>query len=131
MLLGFQKRFADAVAWGSKTQTIRRMPKRKPRIGETAHCFAGLRTPKCRLLGRWVITSVQDIHIDEEGLIMIDGQVVEFPLKLSWADGFGNDDQMIDWFRATHGLPFSGILVKWDYSQDRLTKSEREGLSDE
>lgn len=44
MLLGFKKRFIDPIKIGTKVHTLRRNPKRKPKIGETLHMYSGLRT---------------------------------------------------------------------------------------
>jgi hypothetical protein len=30
------------------------------------------------------------------------------------SDGFSNWQEMVDWFQATHGLPFEGHLIMWE-----------------
>ncbi len=42
MLLGFQSRFEQFVAEGSKTHTIRAYRKRRPKVGEACHCYGGV-----------------------------------------------------------------------------------------
>jgi len=32
------------------------------------------------------------------------------------ADGFKDEEDMQEWFQSTHGLPFKGDLVKWEWS---------------
>ena len=115
----FQPVFAAAVEAGWKVQTIRAKRKNRPRVGQMAHCFTGLRTRQCRRLGAWKIENVVDVRIDDAG-VMLDGS----PLRandldaFAWADGFGKWHGMLTWFRATHGLPFHGDLVMWHADKD-------------
>lgn len=32
------------------------------------------------------------------------------------ADGFAGLEALLAWFRAEHGLPFTGILIEWNLS---------------
>lgn len=34
--------------------------------------------------------------------------------ELASNDGFKNYYEMAEWFSKTHGLPFTGQLIKWD-----------------
>jgi hypothetical protein len=59
------------------------------------------------------------VSISERGLqLTIDGYTVTSiePMHLdlfAMADGFTGWEQMREWFRDTHGLPFSGVLIRW------------------
>jgi hypothetical protein len=68
MILGFKPQFQQMVREGSKTHTIR-APRRDgivPKVGETLHCYVGLRQKKgpTTLLGRWKCKKVEPIEIN-------------------------------------------------------------------
>lgn len=63
MLLGFKRQFAPFVEDGSKTHTIRLGRARRPKLGETCHCYVDPRQKTMRLLGRWPCTRVQDFRV--------------------------------------------------------------------
>lgn len=118
----FKDRFATAVEKGftfgrvpsAKRQTIRAKRKNRPRVGQTAHCFSGMRTKKCKRLGSALIASVRDIVISKHG-IRIDGREesawsIE---RLARLDGFASWLELRDFFAETHGLPFHGDLIQW------------------
>jgi hypothetical protein len=126
----FQSRFADAVEAGRKAQTIRapRKDGRIPKVGKTAYLYTGMRSSACRKLGEGRIIEVENILIDEDGAF-ISG--VDFPIcdalandgaykaltkrdAFAKSDGFSNWQEMVDWFRDTHGLPFVGHLIIWE-----------------
>jgi hypothetical protein len=110
----FQESFASAVEAEAKRQTIRSKRRYRPRVGQTAYCFSGMRTRKCRRLGAWPIRAVVDVRLDESGVIL-NGSVLraEDLNAFARADGFGDWNGMRNWFRATHSLPFYGDLVMW------------------
>jgi hypothetical protein len=110
----FQEVFAADVESGVKRQTIRAKRLHRPRVGQTAYCFAGMRTRKCRRLGAWQIRSVSDVRIDEVGVLLNGAALRAEDLDaFARADGFDRWAGMRNWFRATHGLPFHGDLVSW------------------
>lgn len=111
---GFQAQFADDVENEIKHQTIRAKRKHRPRVGQTAHCFTGMRTTKCRRLGRWPILGVHDIEIYDEG-VRVNGQEIRAEHLDDFAreDGFAHWPGMLVWFARSHGLPFHGDLVMW------------------
>ncbi len=110
----FQVAFASYVESEAKRQTIRAKRRQRPRVGQTAYCFAGMRTRKCRRLGAWPIRAVADVRIDEAGVILNGSPLVAEDLDaFARADGFGHWPEMLNWFRSTHGLPFHGDLVMW------------------
>lgn len=122
MLIGFQARFAQLVESGEKRQTIRalRHDGKAPRIGETLHLYAGLRTKGARKLGEAVCTETYAIRIavgDTFGFgviyVDIDGDWLTDVEDLAARDGFATFAEMISWFETTHGLPFEGYVIRW------------------
>lgn len=110
----FHESFASAVESEAKTQTIRSKRKQRPRVGQMAYCFAGMRTRKCRRLWAWPIRAVADVRIDEAGVILNGAALRAEDLDaFARADGFGHWEGMLNWFRSTHGLPFHGDLISW------------------
>lgn len=110
----FQTQFTTDVLSGIKRQTIRMKRKNRPVPGQIAHCFTGMRTKKCRRLGSWPIYAVIDVKILEEGVLLNGAAIKDSQLDaFSQADGFRNWPFMKTWFEKTHGLPFSGDLIKW------------------
>lgn len=110
----FQYQFAAAVKHQLKRSTIRAKRKNRPRVGQTAYCYTGMRTKSCYLLGRWIIREVRDINILSEGVLLDGGALSNRDLdKLARLDGFLNWPDMAMWFDKTHGLPFHGDLIIW------------------
>jgi len=102
----FQPRFHDAVASGNKQQTIRPPRKRAIRVGEPLSLRAWTGKPyrsKQRELRRAQCIEVRPLVIDREFS----------DERMASADGFADADDMKNWFAATHGLPFTGILIRW------------------
>lgn len=119
-LINFQKQFADDVRSGKKRQTIRAPRKYPIKAGETLYLYTGLRTKNTEKLVEVECKSVDEIYISRAGLATIknDGEVVslpyvEFQEDFAKADGFDSWKDMRKWFSDTHGLPFTGILIKW------------------
>lgn len=112
----FQKQFADKVASGEKRQTIRANGKRThAKEGDIIQLYTGLRTKACRKLGEAVCKGTTEIFIDEHNVTSPCG-TRPFILGDDFAkrDGFKDKQDMIDWFRKTHGLPFKGTLIVWE-----------------
>ncbi len=109
----FKPRFADAVERGEKRQTIRREGKRvhaKP--GDKVQLYTGMRTKNCRKLGEAVCTYSGYVGLRETGLTL--GSLPHITAdQFARLDGFAHFDDMLDWFRDTHGLPFIGRLIQW------------------
>lgn len=112
----FKKQFAADVLSGKKHQTIRARRKHRPRPGQTAHLFTGLRTKSCRKLGQHTILWVEDITITETDVV-INGDTLQSQQErddFARADGFTNFLAMVAFFRENHGLPFTeGDLITW------------------
>jgi len=115
------ERFAALVESGAKRQTIRPPRKRPIKVGDTldlrkwsGRAYASkqvkLRTAVCE----GVITAT----VDETGVTLVNG---DSKLRLEgvnglWfaqQDGFHTFADMKDWFESTHGLPFTGDLIRW------------------
>ena len=129
--LNFKKQFAPAVESGEKLQTIRarRQDGRDPVAGQTLYLYTGMRTKGCRKIGEVICKETQQITIEENGMIIIGTHqlCVGEEENLARADGFKSAAQFRDFFRDTHGLPFHGLIIKWNktfYYQVR-TKSEK------
>lgn len=113
--LSFMERFAGPVERGEKQQTIRRAWKRPVKVGDTLHLFEGLRTKACRRLGVGRCTRVRRIWIDER-FVALDSVIVSDvgTRQLARADGFNTIDDFIAFFAGQYGLPFAGMLIKWE-----------------
>lgn len=121
----FKDRFADLVRDGIKRQTIR--PKRKqkntPRPGEVMSFRRWTGKPyrsKQEQVATGLIEAVEEVEIRDEMPLPIcvkpPSPALNFwpsPDKFARADGFADWPDMRDWFKATHGLPFHGILIRW------------------
>lgn len=112
----FKKRFAQLVESGEKYQTIRAERKDgwRPRIGTTLYLYTSMRTKSCQKLREAPCISVEAItiykRVEVSGRWLTSGEVE----KLAKADGFETVDQFFDFFRKEHGLPFRGLLIKWE-----------------
>lgn len=110
-------RFAPLVKAGTKVQTARPYPKRAcdlPIAGDRISCREWSGKPyrsKQRKLCEGVITKVARVRI-AKAAAMVDG-VLQWSGDFARADGFADYYDLADWFSATHGLPFEGILIQW------------------
>lgn len=112
----FKPRFAPLVEAGTKTTTVRPVPKRRPRAGQpiSLRTWEGLpyRSPQ-RILRESTITEVSDFQIDRLGFFIVNGVMVDQE-ETARTDGFESADAMLNWFVAHYDLPFQGILIRWD-----------------
>ena len=114
--INFQKRFADVIESGEKTQTVRSKARCSP--GDKLQLYTGQR----KLLDA-VCIAVKPITIDGVS-ITLDGRklcagwsekndyLVDYDCDFAKADGFEDFQAMADWFEYA-GLPFTGYLIKW------------------
>lgn len=117
----FKPQFAPLVEAGTKCQTVRPTPKRMPKPGDRISLRMWTGKPyrsKQRVLRESEITAVETISLCDTGrelLVYLNGhelhpeQINEFAA----ADGFKGGIEMFNWFEATHGLPFDGVVIKW------------------
>ncbi|MDD4888670.1 MAG: hypothetical protein PHU85_01975 [Phycisphaerae bacterium] len=116
--LNFKQQFAGLVSGGRKTQTIRAVRKKPIKVGDTLYLYTGMRHPGCRRLGVGRCTGVEDILIGGGpyyGEILMHGRWLTSEERgaLARKDGFACATEMIAWFKATHGLPFHGHVIRW------------------
>ena len=114
----FQPRFAALVAAGTKLQTVRPKPARVPRVGDVIDCREWTGKPyrsKQRIIATGHLVEVSEVIITSLGIY-----------KCTWmpdreafakADGFASFYELRDWFLEQHGLPFGGILLRWNLPQ--------------
>lgn len=115
----FQPRFAPLVAAWSKRQTVRPIGKRGPtRIGDTVSLRAWIDKPyrskqhelaRGRLVGNDYV-EIGMLTVTMAGRLLTDGQRESFARD----DGFSSGMEMGVWFENVHGLPFTGVLYRWE-----------------
>jgi uncharacterized protein YqfB (UPF0267 family) len=112
--LNFKKQFAALVESGKKRQSIRATRKRPFVPGDTLYLYTGMRTKNCRLLK---VAVAVDVHVVAITLhkTTIDGINLEHGglRAVAAADGFSCVSDFMEFFINTHGLPFSGQLIRW------------------
>ena len=118
----FQKRFVGPIKAGTKTQTIRRIGKRRhARPGEMIQLYTGMRTKSCKKIVPDVVclkVSEIEIRINAAGFheIQINGRPL---LKHEWRrfakrDGFDSVADFHLCFKTMHGIgTFRGVLIQW------------------
>lgn len=119
----FQQRFAEKVRLGQKLHTIRAIRKdgRRPVAGQPMHAYTGMRTKHCRWIMRSMISKVERVRIDSDGIVSITGPFADACRTLTHAerealalaDGFVDTLEFILFFKKTYGLPFDGDLIHW------------------
>lgn len=126
--LNFQKRFAEAVEFGDKTQTIRAHRKdgrAHAKRGDVLKLYTGMRSKGCRLLGEGRVIWTEDVEIREDWSLYVGrhyvqagdalrGETEDRDNDFAEKDGFKGAVEMYEWFQETHGLPFEGTLIRWE-----------------
>jgi hypothetical protein len=127
-LYNFKERFAPIILDGSKTHTIRPKRANRERPGNICHLYTGLRTRNACLLFRAPCTSVDDISICKDGIILQGVELDEGEANaFAYRDGFrtfGVDrafDLMMRFWMEIHRLPFAGDVIHWDYARRQFT----------
>jgi len=117
--LNFYPQFADQVESGQKLQSIRKIGGIPWKVGDKAHLFTGLRTKACRKLGVGVVADIVRVAIAEHVLWVDQDFFTQWRSfdKFAQADGFSHWNEMTDWFREIHGLPFHGVLIRWELEE--------------
>ncbi len=125
--LNFKKQFAPAVESWEKRQTIRarRKDKRDPVAGQTLYLFTGMRTKGCRRLGEIICKETQPICIEENMDIIVGTHCLSTveEMEIAKKDGFDSRVDFYQFFKKTHGLPFHGLIIKWDRPHEHTHKS--------
>ena len=113
----FKPQFALLVEAGAKRQTVRPTPQRMPMVGDKISLRTWTGKPyrsKQRVLREATISEVAMVDITETGIAV---NSVAVPCDdFARADGFMDFFDLRDWFKATHGLPFEGVVIKWNNS---------------
>ena len=117
----FKPQFAGLVERGEKTQTVRPVPKRMPKTGDRISLRTWSDKPyrsKQKLLAEGIITNVDRIEITDEGVTLLPESSLNLRVEVprgsfAVADGFSCWEEMRQWFQHQHGLPFSGVLIRW------------------
>ena len=110
----FQPQFAPLVEAGTKRQTVRPTPMRMPKPGDKISLRMWTGKPyrsKQRVLREAIITEVAMVDITATGIVV--NGYAEPCDAFAVADGFRDFFELRDWFKATHGLPFEGVVIKW------------------
>lgn len=118
----FKPQFAPLVESGAKCQTVRPTPKRMPKAGDRISLRMWTGKPyrsKQRVLRESEIRAVETISFCDTGrelLVCLNGRELhpEEINAFSVADGFKGGIEMFNWFEVNHGLPFNGIVIKWE-----------------
>jgi len=113
----FKPKFAGLVLSGEKCQTVRPIPKRMPKPGDTIslRCWTGKPyRSKQRILRDAEISRVEFVEISHDRIVIAGRKLTpDGEWAFSRADGFNTPQDMLDWFDATHGLPFIGVVICW------------------
>lgn len=118
----FTDEFVDAIRSGTKTQTIRAIgTRRHVKPGERMQLFMNpYRKSMCKIIEDPICTLAIPVTISRNHV----ESVRDYPPivtitdtldkeALARADGFPDFAAMAQYFEATHGLPFEGVLIKW------------------
>lgn len=103
-----------------KRQTIRaaRRDGRDPKVGETLYLGTWSGRPYCskvRRLGAAQALEATPLRIHTPALWFLG----DFTLSASASeaiavrDGFASRRELLDWFEQVHGIPFSGVVIRW------------------
>ena len=123
----FQSRFADAVQFGEKRQTIRAIGKRRHATpGQPIQLYTGMRHKTCRKLidPDPVCTAVHRVRIEKFAgkkgeapffQMYLDGEALfkHEVRELAEKDGFISPEDFFQFFDKTHDMPFEGVLIRW------------------
>lgn len=124
--LNFKEEFAGLVERGEKTQTIRRVRETPIKVGDTLQLLTGQRTKACRKLGVGMVEEVSAVRLTADGvdayitplwqLMRMTPEKTENVTEEEFAkaDGFKDWLEMRDWFEKQYGLPFEGVLIRWE-----------------
>ena len=113
--LNFQPQFADDVAAGRKTQTIRRSA--RAQAGQVLQLYTGQRTKACRKLADAVCIDCGYVGLTERGISLWDAS--RYPRNkddFARADGFENYATMWKWFSERYKTnSFTGYIIRWKW----------------
>lgn len=125
----FQPRFEQSIVTGRKLHTIRphrRDGRPRARFGEALSLRVWTGLPyrsRQREFAQVVVTDTDTVRIHDDGLEWRPGSIAAtfwhqdrkaaLLKSFAWSDGFANWPELQAWFASTHGLPFTGELIRW------------------
>ena len=112
-LYNFQRRFVPKILAGEKTHTIRAVRANPEKPGNILHLYSGLRHKGAKLLMRVPCVKVEEIEIDVDQSIKIDGQLLSTDEceALARRDGFRDFLEMQEFWDGRR--PFRGHIIHW------------------
>ncbi|MDZ7824437.1 MAG: hypothetical protein U5K75_10660 [Ahrensia sp.] len=113
--INFSNQFFEKIQSGAKTQTIRKVrTDGRPhcRVGDVISLYTGMRTKQCQLIALAKVKETRSVIISD-GSIYSDGEI-EDHLAFAQSDGFDSVAEFNKWFADHYGLPFHGVLIKWE-----------------
>ena len=118
-VINFQERFASAVAAGTKRQTICRQRKVPILDGDLLNLGMWIGVPRRKGSRRTHIATGLVIYVRPLSIHhdMISGLNKFNRNAMARADGFMGWPEMRDWFASRYGLPFVGMLIRWELWQ--------------
>lgn len=125
-VISFDGAFAALVESGAITQTIRKPRTCPVTTGDKLVFCTGFRTDAFKRLGRGFVTEVKAIDLKAfiknnkpmPGTITM--RLNGFKLapaeagELARLSGFGSLPELVDYIHNCYGLPFSGVLIRWN-----------------
>jgi hypothetical protein len=111
--INFSPQFAEAVAAGLKTQTIRQSARAK--AGQALQLYTGQRTKACRKLADAVCIDCTYVGLRASGVTL--GDTKRFPGDIddfARQDGFEDYAAMWKWFSERYETnSFTGHIIRW------------------
>ena len=115
-MLKFVPFHARRVAAGRKDQTIRPLQRSATRVGDLLHLWEGTRHTAVRKLGVGRVIKVGRITVPDDARgPSFQG---EGAAALARREGFRDWPEMRAFIRQMHGLPFTGLLIRWERVQE-------------
>lgn len=126
-VLFIKERFEQPILTETKLHTFRgrsraaKRPKGPPKIGELLSFRVWVGRPygkgsTVREVARAICTGTPEVYLSyDSGRIhlIIDGIRAHDPDATAMRDGFTSAAEMVAWFQANGGLPFSGYAIEW------------------
>lgn len=124
----FQGRFVPLILGQLKRQTVRKIRQdghdaKTGDVLDIRHWSGMPYRSKQAKLGEAVCSCVLEIGLTQNGILIIDGEIIGTwdADKFAQRDGFSNFAEMFLWFAQNHALPFRGRAIRWD----ELTEATR------
>lgn len=109
----FKKNLVKPILSNEKFYTIRAT--RRSKEDDKLQLYTGQRTKQCKLIGYATCSGTYVVFINEKSVSVENHRysgVIELD-TFARGDGFKCFEDMKDFFRKTHGLPFQGFITYW------------------